>query len=201
VAEGLRWLWDNRLIRYMAFLTGGLNLVLAGTPLLMIVIAKRLGAGDAEIGVIFSLAGIGGIAGSLVGGRIPRRFRFGQVIIANLVAECVIFPFYAIVPSFYLLAAVAACNSFLGPIYNVVQFSYRLSIIPDHLQGRVNSVFRLLAFGFIPLGAALSGLLIERMGVVETVVAFEAVLVLVAAATAANRHVRDAAPIGRATAS
>ena len=201
VAEGLRWLWDNGLIRYMAFLTGGLNLVLAGTPLLMIVIAKRLGAGDAEIGVIFSLAGIGGIAGSLVGGRIQRRFRFGQVIIANLVAECVIFPFYAIVPSFYLLAAVAACNSFLGPIYNVVQFSYRLSIIPDHLQGRVNSVFRLLAFGFIPLGAALSGLLIERMGVVETVVAFEAVLVLVAAATAANRHVRDAAPIGRATAS
>jgi predicted MFS family arabinose efflux permease len=201
VAEGLRWLWGNRLIRYMAFVTGASNLVLAGVPLLMIVVAKRLGAGDPQIGMIFSLAGIGGIVGSLVGGRIQRRFSFGQVIIANFVAECLIFPFYVIVPSFYLLAAVAACNAFLGPIYNVVQFSYRLSIIPDELQGRVNSVFRLLAFGFIPLGAALSGVLIERLGPVQTVLAFEAILVLVAAATAANRHVRDAAPIGRATAS
>src|SRR6185437_11778909 len=159
VAEGLRWLWENRLIRHMALLTGGLNLVLAGTPLLMIVIAKRLGAGDAQIGVIFSLAGIGGIIGSLIGGRIQRRFRFGQVILATLVAECLLFPLYAVVPSYYLLAAIAGGSSLLGPVYNVVQFSYRLSIIPDELQGRVNSVFRLLAFGFIPLGAALSGLL------------------------------------------
>jgi len=201
VAEGLRWLWENRLIRYMALLTGGLNLVLAGVPLLMIVVARQLGAGDPQIGLVFSLAGIGGIAGSLVGGRIQRRFRFGQVIVANLVAECVIFPLYVMAPSLYLLAAVAACNAFLGPIYNVVQFSYRLSIIPDELQGRVNSVFRLLAFGFIPLGAALSGLLIEQLGVVQAVMVFEAILVLLAAATAANRHVRDAAPIGRAAAS
>jgi len=201
VAEGLRWLWENRLIRHMALLTGGLNLVLAGTPLLMIVIAKRLGAGDAQIGVIFSLAGIGGIIGSLIGGRIQRRFRFGQVILATLVAECLLFPLYAVVPSYYLLAAIAGGSSLLGPVYNVVQFSYRLSIIPDELQGRVNSVFRLLAFGFIPLGAALSGLLIEQLGVARAVVVFEAILVLLAAATAANRHVRDAAPIGRAAAS
>ncbi|GAC1369228.1 MAG: hypothetical protein NVS2B12_29470 [Ktedonobacteraceae bacterium] len=30
-----------------------------------------------------------------------------------------------------------------GPIYNVVQMSYCMSIIPDELQGRVNSMFRL----------------------------------------------------------
>lgn len=201
VAEGLRWLWANRLIRYMALLTGGLNLVLAGVPLLVIVLAKRLGAGDPQIGVIFSLAGIGGIVGSLVGGRIQRRLRFGQVILATLLAEAALFPLYAVAPSYYLLAAIAGASSLLGPIYNVVQFSYRLSIIPDELQGRVNSVFRLLAFGFIPLGAAVSGFLIERLGPAQAVIAFEAVLVLLAATTAVNRHVREAAPIGRATAS
>lgn len=31
VSEGLRWLWHNRLIRSMALLTGGLNLINAGT--------------------------------------------------------------------------------------------------------------------------------------------------------------------------
>jgi len=125
----------------------------------------------------------------------------GQVILAALVAEGALFPFYAIVPSYFLLAAVAGGSALLGPIYNVVQFSYRLSIIPDELQGRVNSVFRLLAFGFIPVGAALSGLLIEQLGPVQAVVVFEAILVLLAVATAANRQVRNAAPIGRATAS
>mgnify|MGYP000455671856 CR=1 FL=1 len=52
----------------------------------------------------------------------------------------------------------------MGPIFNVTQFSHRLTLIPDQLQGRVNSTFRLFAFGFNPLGAALSGLLIERVG-------------------------------------
>ena len=34
-------------------------------------------------------------------------------------------------------------------IYNVVQLSYRIALIPDGLQGRVNSSFRLFAFGQI----------------------------------------------------
>jgi hypothetical protein len=62
----------------------------------------------------------------------------------------------------------------MAPIYNVVQFSYRLSLIPDALQGRVNSTFRLLAFGFTPLGAAASGLLLEQqhIGSISTVLVF-----------------------------
>lgn len=201
VAEGLRWLWATPLIRFMAFLTGGINLVNAAIPLLLIVRAKELGANAAQIGVVFSLAGIGGILGSLVGGRIQRRFRFGQVIVACMALEAALFPLYALMPSYYSLSIVAGATALLAPVYNVVQFSYRLSIIPDGLQGRVNSVFRLLAFGFMPAGAALSGLFLERLGTLATVLAFWCVLIALAAATAANRHVRDAAPIGRATAS
>jgi predicted MFS family arabinose efflux permease len=195
VVEGLRWLWGNRLIRFMAFLTGGLNLINAATPLIIIVLAKQMGAGEAAIGVIFSAAGIGGIAGSLVGGRIQRRFTFGQVIVALMWLEAIAFPLYLVVPSYGLLAAVAGISSFLGPVYNVVQFSYRLSIIPDRLQGRVNSVFRLLAFGFMPLGAALSGVLLEHLGTTAAVSTFAAWMLVLALATTANPHVRHAAPV------
>jgi predicted MFS family arabinose efflux permease len=195
VAEGLRWLWANPLIRYMAFLTGGINLINAATPLIIIVLAKQMGAGDGAIGVIFSAAGVGGIVGSLVGGQIQRRFTFGQVIVAVMWLEALFFPLYAVVPSYGLLALVAGTSGFLGPVYNVVQFSYRLALIPDRLQGRVNSVFRLLAFGFMPVGAALSGVLIERFGAVAAVTIFSGWLVLLAIATMFNRHVRNAAPI------
>ncbi|MDE2002178.1 MAG: MFS transporter, partial [Betaproteobacteria bacterium] len=137
IAEGLRWVWSNPLIRYMAVLTGGLNLINAAFPLIVIVLAKRLGAGDVEIGVIFSIGGIGGVIGSLVGGQIQRRFTFGQVIVAVVWLEALLFPLYAIAPSYLLLGVIAGLIFVLGPVYNVVQFSYRLSIIPDELQGRV----------------------------------------------------------------
>ena len=80
----------------------------------------------------------------------------------------------------------------------MVQFSYRLALIPDELQGRVNSTFRLLAFGFNPLGAALSGVLLERIGAVPTVIAFSLWYLALAFLTTFNTHVRNARPIEQA---
>ena len=197
VAEGLRWLWANPLIRYMAFLTGGLNVINAAMPLLMIVLAKGVGASDAQVGVIFSFAGAGGILGSLLGGRAQRRFSFGQVIIGCMAVEALLFPLYAVMPSYVWLGVVAGTYYFVAPFYNVVQFSYRIALIPDRLQGRVNSTFRLLAFGFMPIGAALCGAALERLGSTATVALFSALLIGLAIATALNPHVRRAAPIDR----
>jgi predicted MFS family arabinose efflux permease len=197
VFEGLRWLWNNRLIRSMALLIGGLNLINAGTPLIIIVLAKQMGAADSEVGMIFSIAGIGGIVGSLVGGKVQRRFGFGTVIIATVWINALLFSLYAIVPSYFLLGVNAALLYLMIPIYNVVQFSYRLTLIPDDLQGRVNSTFRLLAFGFMPLGAGLAGVLIERFGAVGAIILFSGWLLLLATFATLNRHVRDAVPIAR----
>jgi hypothetical protein len=77
-------------------------------------------------------------------------------------------------------------------LYNVVQFSYRLALIPDALQGRVNSVFRLIAFGGQPLGLALTGILIQNVGVISTIWLCTAGMGIFALATIANRHVRNA---------
>jgi uncharacterized membrane protein YoaK (UPF0700 family) len=104
------------------------------------------------------------------------------------------------VPRFVLLGVVSALMYMTGPIYNVVQFSYRLALIPDSLQGRVNSTFRLLAFGFIPVGAAAGGFLLERIGATATVGVFAAVYLLMAIATTFNRHVREARPLAKITA-
>jgi predicted MFS family arabinose efflux permease len=172
-----------------------MNLVGAATPLIVIVLAKEMGASDVDIGVIFSIGGIGGIVGSLIGGQLQKRFSYGQVIIAVCWALAMLFPLYLLVPRFWLLGVVNALLYLTGPIYNVVQFSYRLALIPDALQGRVNSTFRLLAFGFIPLGAAASGFLLEHVGTTATVGAFAAVNLVFAVMTTFNRHVREARPI------
>jgi predicted MFS family arabinose efflux permease len=195
IHEGLRWLWRQPLIRYMAFLTGSLNLVNAATPLIVIVLAKQLGASNIEIGLIFSIGGIGGVVGSLIGGQVQKRFSFGQAIVFLIWLPAVLFPLYALVPAHMLLGVVFALMYLAGPIYNVVQFSYRLALIPDALQGRVNSTFRLLAFGFMPVGAAISGLLLEQIGPLPTIAIFAVWYALLAVLTTFNRHVREARPM------
>ena len=197
IAEGLRWLWANRLIRIMALLTGGLNFVYAALPLILIVIAKNSGATNFETGLIFSIAGFGGVAGSLIGGRLQRRFSFGQVIVAVMWANVVLLPLYLLSSHVIWLGAIYALIAMTGPIYNVVQFSYRLSLIPDALQGRVNSTFRLLAFGLNPLGAIAAGFILERTGVVVTVLLFAAWYLMLAVVSTLNGDVRHAQPIGR----
>jgi hypothetical protein len=51
----------------------------------------------------------------------------------------------------------------------MLQFSYRLRLIPDALQGRVNSVYRLGAYGGQSLGLALGGMLVQQLGAGTTV--------------------------------
>ena len=201
IGEGLRWMWQMPLIRTMAFLTGGLNMVNAAAPLILIVIARKLGANAAEIGLIFSIGALGGIAGSLIGGRIQRSFSFTQVILAVMWINALLFALYGVVAHFILLGVISALIWTLGPVYNVVQFSYRLALIPDQLQGRVNSAFRLLAFGFNPLGAALSGWLLEYAGTDTAVMVFAAWCLLLAGGATLNRHVRNARPFSEVTTS
>jgi MFS family permease len=45
----------------------------------------------------------------------------------------------------------------LGATWNVITVSLRQSIIPAHLLGRVNSVYRFFAWGMMPIGALMGG--------------------------------------------
>jgi predicted MFS family arabinose efflux permease len=123
--------------------------------------------------------------------------RSGLVIIAIGWIKAALYFCFLASPNFVVLGVILGLSWLTSPVYNVVQFSYRLALKPDKLQGRMNSLFRLLAFGFNPLGAALSGLLLSSMGTASSIVAFGLVSGLLALATTMNRHVRNARPIGK----
>ena len=194
VMEGLRWLWRERIVRQMALLTGSMNFVESAIPLLLIVMAQQIGASAAQIGLIFSAAGVGGVLGAVVGGRIQRYFSFGQVIVSTTVLMALLFPLYGLASSMSAgllwLGLVHGLMSFAGPVYNVVQFSHRIALIPPGLEGRVNAGYRFLAHLPSPLGAALCGVLIERAGVGVTVAFFATVFGVLALAAAASHTIR-----------
>ncbi len=192
IAEGLRWLWRERLVRDMALFTGGLNFIQAATPLLLIVKAKQLGADDAQIGLIFSMGSVGAILGALVGPWAQRRFSFGQVIVGTIALQAAAFPCYAFAPGALWLGVVYGWIMFFGPIYNVVQLSYRIGLIPDGLQGRVHSSYRLIAFALNPFAAVLCGVTLEHGGANEAVAVFAAVFIALALAAVLDGPVRTA---------
>ena len=51
---------------------------------------------------------------------------------------------------------------FMG--WNVVTVSLRQRIVPERLLGRLNASYRLVAWGTMPVGAALGGVLAEVFG-------------------------------------
>ena len=192
IVEGLQWLWRHPLIRFMAFLTGALNFGSTGYVLIIVVLAREQGASSAFTGAILAAGGVAGVLGAAIGAFIQRRTSFGRAIIGVTWSFALSFALFAVAGTPALLMGVVAFTSLGAPTYDIVQYTYRIAIIPDALQGRVNSVFRLIAWGVRPMGAALTGVLLERAGGVTTVLVIAAWLLLVALVTTFNRHVRTA---------
>lgn len=195
IKEGVAWLWNQPLVRFMSFLTGGLNFANAAMFLIIIARAKELGIPDEQLGIIMSIGAVGGIVGSVVGGKIGKQLKFGPAIITLVWLQTMLFPLYAIAPNLVVLGIISALMFVLAPVYNVVQFSYRLALIPDELQGRVNSSFRMIAFGFMPLGQTLVGFLLGWFSTSTSVLVITAWLVAFSLLATVNSHVRNAKPI------
>ena len=67
---------------------------------------------------------------------------------------------FPLMPNGWALAVCFFAFELGGITWNIVSVSLRQRLIPDALRGRVNSLYRLLAWGMIPIGTALSGLLV-----------------------------------------
>jgi len=192
IGEGLRWLWREPVVRALALLHGGLIFAVSGMALLLVVIAERQHAAPLAIGLIFAIGGLGALLGALLGARAHKRLRLGQITICAYWLFAVLWPLYAVAPTPLALGAILAAMWIVDETYDVAQLSYRLALIPDALRGRVNGAFRLLTYSFETFSIALTGLLLQKVGVLGTILCFEAVLLVLALAAARNRGLRTA---------
>ncbi|HET8844882.1 MAG TPA: MFS transporter [Ktedonobacteraceae bacterium] len=193
IGEGFAWLRRQAMLRTIAWLTSGLIFSYSGMSLIIIVVAQQQHASSFVIGVIFALGGIGSIVGSLLGTPLERRWGFGRTTKVVFWLFALLWPLYALSPAPLLLGAILAGFWLLDGIYDVLQISYRLARIPDHLQGRVGSASRLLINGTYALGQALSGLLLQQVGVFWTIGLFALCFVGLALAVTLSPHLRQAA--------
>ncbi len=190
VREGMVWLWNHALIRFLALLVGGLNLSSFGYTLIVLVLAERLDASEVAIGLLFAAGGVGALIGALLVGPLQRRMRFGPLLIVATWLWTITWLPFLFAPNLLVLGIAMVVAFVAVPIFLTVQYSYRLSQIPDELQGRVNSVFRLVLVASQALSLVLTGALLQAFGPFTTVLLLFIPQVALAILTTVNRRLR-----------
>ena len=162
VKEGLRWVFGNPYLRWIAASTATFNFFGNIIFAVYLVFAVRtLDLRPGVIGLIFTVSSIGYLAGALLANRLSRRFGVGPTIIIGA-AGSVSLLLLAIAPESNPIPFLIAAQAISGmgvPIYNITQLSFRQAITPERLQGRMNSVMRFIVWGVMPLGSLIGGAL------------------------------------------
>jgi MFS family permease len=88
IAEGLRWLFAHRLLRALALLVAGVNLVAAAQVAVMVLFAQeRLGLGSVGFGLLLTGSAVGGALGSVVAPWLSRRLGPVPVMLGGFVVS------------------------------------------------------------------------------------------------------------------
>jgi MFS family permease len=165
IGEGMRWLWNHRLIRTLAIMLGVFNLTFAATEAIFVLFAQDvLGLGSFGYGVLLTSGAVGGLIGSLTADKIVAWFGSGGALQAAVLMSAVVLAVVALSESAVVVWAVFLLVGITVVVWNVITVSFRQAVVPEDIFGRVNSVYRLLGWGGISVGALLGGFLARSFG-------------------------------------
>lgn len=165
IAEGLRWLFAHRLLRSLAIALGVINLLGVAAMTMLVLYAKDvLHLTNVQFGMLLTAEAAGAVLGASMAPRISRRVGAGTAMTLAIAVAGV----SMLVPGLWAqpaaVAASLALGGFGGLVWNVLTVSLRQQLIPDALLGRVNSAYRLLGWGTMPIGAIAGGLIAAAYG-------------------------------------
>ncbi|MEV4360925.1 MFS transporter [Nonomuraea sp. NPDC049625] len=165
IADGLRWLARHRLLRTLAILLGVNTFCFQlGNVSLVLLATQTLRLDTPGYGLLLAGAAIGSLLGGLVSARLVQRMGELSALLAALITNVVIFVGIGLSPNVIVLGALLAVNGFVITLWSIVTVSLRQRIVPSEMLGRVNSVYRMLGWGLIPLGALAGGLVAHAFG-------------------------------------
>ncbi|WP_245931752.1 MFS transporter [Actinokineospora auranticolor] len=165
IVEGLRFLWHRNLLRTFAIAVGVSNFASnARMAVLVLYAVGAMGLTETEYGILLTTSAAGSLVGSFAAPAIERALGRSRSILAAFLVIALSIAAPTLTPNPWLVGA----GFFIGGVgimlSNVILVSLRQRITPDHILGRVNSAYRLVAWGTIPLGAATGGLLAQWLG-------------------------------------
>jgi len=191
IAEGVRFVRRSAFLRETVVIVGWINLVFNGSFLVVIVRAQRLGGSPGQIGLMLAAFGAGGILGALAAPAIQRRLSGRVVLVAIAWLWTGLGVVLAFAPSLVWLAVLVFALNLFGAPYNVVIAARMYQLVPEQIFGRVRSVGRIVAWGTIPIGTLLGGVLAERLGAAPALLVFGLAMIPVAIASTVSPGMRS----------
>lgn len=181
IAEGLRFLWRHRLLRTLAVMTGLFNLATNATFAVFVLYAvgpdSAIGLTEVGYGLLFGTIAAGSVLGALVAEPVERHLGRASTLALGILGGALIVGAPGLTNDPVPIAVAFLVGGAALALWNVVAVSLRQRVTPDRILGRVNSGYRLVAWGVRPLGAAAGGLMSELVGL-RVVFAGAAVLIL-----------------------
>jgi MFS family permease len=173
IAEGIRFVWNQPLIRTIAFTTATSNLFSTMIFTLMpIFVLRTLGISTALWGAMMSAAAIGGLLGAASTGKLIKLVGEGPLIASSALISGLAFGAVPLASTMSQTAAVVSLTiaefvvSFTVLTYNITQVTARQKLCPKQLLGRMNASIRFFVWGVMPIGALTAGGLATAFGTV-----------------------------------
>lgn len=155
---GLNWLWNQHFIRTLAITLALQNLVAVFAGAAFILFAQEvLGTTPLTFALMATGGAVGGILGGTLASKLAKRFGPGACVSAAIfgIGTAQIGSGLSVHWTMFWLMSLLIV--FFSLLWNVVTVSFRQRVIPQHLFGRVNSVYRFISWGVMPIGSFLGG--------------------------------------------
>jgi len=160
IREGWDWLWHHPLLRPMAIILGIMNGLFAVTMATFVLFAQEvLKVSPFTFAILGTGGAIGGLAATFWASKVSERIGSGASLYLTIIVSTATTLITGIASHWVIVWLMFSLGTFAGVLWNVITVSLRQTIIPDRLLGRVNSVYRFFAWGMIPIGSAIGGLI------------------------------------------
>lgn len=165
IADGLRWLWGQRVVRTLSLMAGTTNFFTFGIVSIFVLFAQDiLGVPDAGYGILLAALGVGGLLGAVIAPRMVARIGSGTTLRVSVGVQIFAVGMMGWTSNAWVAGGLMATYGFLVTSWNVVSVSLRQGLTPDSVRGRVAGASRLLAWGSQPIGAVVGGVVAAGLG-------------------------------------
>jgi MFS family permease len=170
IVEGFRFVGHTRPIRAILLLLGLISLVAMPYTVLMPVFADRILHGGARgLGVLMSATGVGALLAALTLASRTGVRGLGRWVAYSCGGFGAALVLFASSRSFWLSTALLVPAGFCMMLQMASSNTLIQTMVPDHLRGRVMSVYSMMFMGMAPFGALMGGALAHRLGAPLTV--------------------------------
>jgi MFS family permease len=187
---GLAFIRTEPFLRTTLLCAAGYQFVFTGVHLALIASLTRQGATSFSVGVVFSIAAVGGLLGAATAPWLQVKLSPPGLVIGMGWITVLALGSLAWVTNPLLAGAILGLTYCVSAPANALLAATQILRTPHHLQGRVMAAAFLIAGAAAPLGAPAAGFLLDQLGQTGTFLVASAMIFIITIAMHLSRSIR-----------